>query len=276
MGEISIAPKFNIHETYKKVRILNPYRNSGVPVSGIDPDYQAKLDYAAGNFIPVPVGADSDFYNQRIIDFKANGGFDISDVVLDFEGNADPAFKLICNKRRVECLPYGGLTWSTDGVEGNGTNGYIDSLFIPTADGVNYTKNNAGFIWTAKKGIKNSSVIFGAQTGAGGGGIVRFGPTSNGGNVSLNSGATANTNNFTQIGVNSFNRLDVSNLIVKGGSDYTFVSTSSSEPTNSMYILAGNNGAGGNAPFAHSTEKLGFFAIGGSYAAVHDAVLTGL
>ena len=29
MGEISIDPKFIIHETYKKVRILNPYRNSG-------------------------------------------------------------------------------------------------------------------------------------------------------------------------------------------------------------------------------------------------------
>ena len=28
MGEINIEPKFNIHETYKKVRILNPYRNS--------------------------------------------------------------------------------------------------------------------------------------------------------------------------------------------------------------------------------------------------------
>ena len=35
MGEISIAPKFNIHETYKKVRILNPYRNSGAPRGGL-------------------------------------------------------------------------------------------------------------------------------------------------------------------------------------------------------------------------------------------------
>ena len=34
MGEISIDPKFNIHETYKKVRILNPYRNSGGVASG--------------------------------------------------------------------------------------------------------------------------------------------------------------------------------------------------------------------------------------------------
>ena len=32
MGEISIDPKFNIHETYKKVRILNPYRNSGATI----------------------------------------------------------------------------------------------------------------------------------------------------------------------------------------------------------------------------------------------------
>jgi len=31
MGEISIAPKFNIHETYKKVRILNPYRHTTAP-----------------------------------------------------------------------------------------------------------------------------------------------------------------------------------------------------------------------------------------------------
>jgi len=34
MGEISIDPKFNIHETYKKVRILNPYRNSSAPAQG--------------------------------------------------------------------------------------------------------------------------------------------------------------------------------------------------------------------------------------------------
>jgi len=36
MGEISIDPKFNIHETYKKVRILNPYRNSGAATVYID------------------------------------------------------------------------------------------------------------------------------------------------------------------------------------------------------------------------------------------------
>jgi len=35
MGEISINPKFNIHKTYKKVRILNPYRNSGSPAPSI-------------------------------------------------------------------------------------------------------------------------------------------------------------------------------------------------------------------------------------------------
>ena len=38
MGEISINPKFNIHKTYKKVRILNPYRNSGAPSGSNDAD----------------------------------------------------------------------------------------------------------------------------------------------------------------------------------------------------------------------------------------------
>ena len=35
MGEISINPKFNIHETYKKVRILNPYRHAAPSGGGL-------------------------------------------------------------------------------------------------------------------------------------------------------------------------------------------------------------------------------------------------
>jgi len=52
MGEISINPKFNIHETYKKVRILNPYRNlSGIIMptwaGGLVSYY--KMDETSGN-----------------------------------------------------------------------------------------------------------------------------------------------------------------------------------------------------------------------------------
>ena len=48
MGEISIDPKFNIHETYKKVRILNPYRNTAVPSGGgyLLDTYDAVLAYS--------------------------------------------------------------------------------------------------------------------------------------------------------------------------------------------------------------------------------------
>jgi len=253
-------------------------RNITIVEVGYHPMYQAKLDYATANSIPTPTTqASHDFYNQRISDFDTNGGLAKSDVILDFEGDADISFKLICYKRLVQCISYGGLIWDTLGAEGNGTNAYIDTLFVPSTDGVNYTLNNAGFIWSAKKGVKGS-ILFGAQTGAGGGGIVRFEPKTTGitSFISLNSSGNTSTNNFTQIGVNSFNRLDVSNLIVKGASDYTFGSTASSEPTNSIYILAASNGAAANAPFGYSTEKFGFFAIGGSYAAVHNAVLTGL
>jgi len=50
MGEISIAPKFNIHETYKKVRILNPYRFNPkilMPTEGLVSYY--KMDETSGN-----------------------------------------------------------------------------------------------------------------------------------------------------------------------------------------------------------------------------------
>jgi len=52
MGEISIDPKFNIHETYKKVRILNPYRNATpVPASSwatVVADYTNRVELDGG------------------------------------------------------------------------------------------------------------------------------------------------------------------------------------------------------------------------------------
>ena len=37
----------------------------------------------------------------------------------------------------------GGLAWSVDGADFNGTNAYIDTNFNPSVDGVNYTLNDA-------------------------------------------------------------------------------------------------------------------------------------
>ena len=151
MGEISIDQKFNIHEIYKKVRILNPYRNSGVPVSGIDPDYQAKLDYASGNFIPLPSEAQSAIYNQKIIDLKTTDLWNVSDVILDLSGDADIAFKTLCIKRRVECVSYGTPTWSNQGWLGNGTDAYIDPLYNTNDIGLKWELNSAGVSWDSFK-----------------------------------------------------------------------------------------------------------------------------
>ena len=56
MGEISINPKFNIHETYKKVRILNPYRHTAtlMPSEALVSYY--KLDELSGNPIDFITG----------------------------------------------------------------------------------------------------------------------------------------------------------------------------------------------------------------------------
>ena len=51
MGEISIDPKFNIHETYKKVRILNPYRNAGSSLQPETTAYISRVEADGGEVI---------------------------------------------------------------------------------------------------------------------------------------------------------------------------------------------------------------------------------
>ena len=51
MGEISIEPKFNIHETYKKVRILNPYRNAGSSLQPETTAYISRVEADGGEVI---------------------------------------------------------------------------------------------------------------------------------------------------------------------------------------------------------------------------------
>jgi len=67
MGEISIDPKFNIHETYKKVRILNPYRNSGAPAS-LPLIFTINTNLGTGASMAIPT------YFSWVYDYEVNWG----------------------------------------------------------------------------------------------------------------------------------------------------------------------------------------------------------
>ena len=103
MGEISINPKFNIHETCKKVRILNPYRD-------VEEDYyNIKLE-------PVSSGFTASYDPET---FRYQG--------LTSSGNYN-AFS------PINTMPYGPsnrmiLTWESN-LELNGLNNDSTAFFI--------------------------------------------------------------------------------------------------------------------------------------------------
>jgi len=255
MGEISINPKFNIHETYKKVRILNPYRNSGVPVSGIDPDYQAKLDYAAGNFIPLPSEAQSAIYNQKIIDLKTTDIWEKSAVILDFSGDADIAFKTLCIKRRVECVSYGNPTWSNEGWKGNGTNAYIDPLYH-TNDTADWQLNNAGVSWDNFFKSPNNGAIVAAYSG----GTSDYTFIIGGGRYNIN-GSTTITPAWSILGFNSANRISATEVLANG---VVRLQNSNTKLQNKLYIGARNRVDQGGSADSFTEEGIGFVFIGGA------------
>jgi len=254
MGEISINPKFNIHETYKKVRILNPYRNSGVPVSGIDPDYQAKLDYAAGNFIPLPSEAQSAIYNQKIIDLKTTDIWDKSAVILDLSGDADIAFRTLCIKRRVECISNGTPTWSNEGWRGDGTTAYIDPLYH-TNDTVDWQLNNAGVSWDSfAKTVNNGSIVAAYSGGPNDYTLV--------GNInhSIN-GSNETVISWAGLGFNSANRISATELLINGD---VKLQNSNTKLQEKLYIGARNRVDLGGDADAFTKEGIGFVFIGGA------------
>ena len=86
MGEISINPKFNIHETYKKVRILNPYRNA-TPSGGTMPRQASlirfyKLNETTGDAIDETGIQNAVLYNAIVRDGSSYKG-DGSSAYLD-------------------------------------------------------------------------------------------------------------------------------------------------------------------------------------------------
>ena len=117
-----------------------------------DASYQEVLDYATANSIAQPDAAQKTIDNQLVLDLKSNNLWAKADVFINYGGTAGTAFRRICWKRLLQVDIFGGLTWSADGIEGNGTNGYVDLKFQPFTHGVNWTLENAGIAANLTKG----------------------------------------------------------------------------------------------------------------------------
>jgi len=157
-------------EAFNGATLVNSQtRNITIAAGGYDADYQAVLDYATANSIAHPDSAQKTIDNQLVVDLKANGLWTKADVFINYGGTASTAFRRICWKRLLQVDLFGGLTWSADGIEGNGTNGYVNLKFKPFTNGVNWILEDAGIAANLKKGAaitSNLKAIAGAYDGS--------------------------------------------------------------------------------------------------------------
>jgi len=114
---------------------------------GFDSDYQAVLDkgIANGNTAPTSTNAG----NQLMIDLKASGAFAKADAlgVLASGGGSDSGFALIDWKRLINLTAVNSTTFNDiQGFSGNGTSSYIDLLYNPSTDAVNWGINDHSFM----------------------------------------------------------------------------------------------------------------------------------
>jgi hypothetical protein len=115
--------------------------------SGFDSDYQAVLDkgIANGNTAPTSTNAG----NQLMIDLKSSGAFAKADAlgVLASGGGSDSGFALIDWKRLINLTAVNSPTFNDiQGFSGNGTSSYIDLLYNPSTDAVNWGINDHSFM----------------------------------------------------------------------------------------------------------------------------------
>ncbi|WP_300440742.1 hypothetical protein [Christiangramia sp.] len=239
---------------------------TGATPSAYDADYQAVLDYASANAIPLPSTAESDANNQKVLDLKANGAWAKMDCFFKFKGSADPSFKLIDWKRVSQVSGFGSLTWNTTGVKGNGTNAYINSAYNPSVGTWNYQLNNAGIYCLPTTNNQETTTFFGAFDG-----INRTNVIANRGNtvfIRLNvNTADGQGPNANQQLVNTINGMDraVSTEYTwrYGGSTQLQSYASSAIPNAELGILAEINSSDSSVSL-YSTNELAYWFAGSS------------
>jgi len=177
MGEISIDPKFNIHETYKKVRILNPYRNSGVPSGSNDADaanYLAAVGiindatvYYAGTPQEITGAAIYTAMNNFVGALKSEGVYaKLKAVYPLIGGNAGNHKWNLINPQDTNAahrmLWYGSGIHSKTGFKGDASTAYGDTNFNSLTHGI---INNESFGFYSRTDIAGDFIDMGHRGG---------------------------------------------------------------------------------------------------------------
>jgi len=232
-------------------------RNITIAAVVYDTDYQAKLDFAQANSIPVPSVAQSDIYNQTILDVKTTNAWLASSIAFDFSGDADIQFKLICLKRRILAIAYGGGVWSQDGWLGNGTNSYIDPLYDTTSD-TNWQLNSAGVFWKSFQ----KSVGFNAIMGLSGVSTSLYTlvlPNPEPESYASINGTVNKRSPYGRLGLNMVSRFSSTEIKINEVTD----TVDSQEKYEGVFVIGARTTVTKDTISLYTNEGIGFIAIGG-------------
>jgi|GEM_PF-6530399 len=210
--------------------------------------------------------------NNLIKDLKAYGIWNKLDAFYMFASHSNNNGEALLNwiKNSHNCTVNGVMSFTIDrGLISNGTSGYLNTNYIPSVNGVNFTQNSASigiYSRTNYASGGDAGYDMGASGSGGGGARVRIvsrysGNISlyilNGGNQSV-SGVSTNSQGYWDLV-----RLNSTNITsYKNGSTHVnnFSSSSSGLIDKSIYISAINDGS--NNPYGFAVREYSHAYIG--------------
>ena len=159
--------------------------------SGFDSDYQAVLDFATSEGITLPSTSQQELQNQVVLSLKDKGLWNKKDAFGLFATDGNVDFALICWKRLIKMDAINSPTFTINGgFDGNGSSSYIDTLFKPAIDGVNFLQDDAGV--SVNTNFDDENYIVGTSSTANGNVRIR---------QKLNPDTQINGDRFTASGV---------------------------------------------------------------------------
>lgn len=117
------------------------------------------IDFATAAGYTLPNELDLRKLNTLIKNLKFDYIWDRLDLLYIFANSGDDNFRTLNYKdpSNFKADKLGGLDYTVNGYEGNGTDGYIKTNFSGSANGVNYLQNDASRICYAYKASTDSS-----------------------------------------------------------------------------------------------------------------------
>ncbi len=109
-----------------------------------DATYQAVIDYAITQGYTLPSAGQQDLQNQLVVDLKAAGVWSKLDAFSVFATDGDADFALVDWVRLITQTAVNSPTFTANqGYKGDAVSAYIDTLFSPSTNGVNFQLDKA-------------------------------------------------------------------------------------------------------------------------------------